>query len=63
MSGWRAWVYPGSSLRAPRPSAEGTRIPLIAHGLKGRPATTTAARYDLKLWIGHLFEGATYLPS
>ncbi len=20
-------------------------------------------RYDLKLWIGHLFEGATYLPS
>jgi hypothetical protein len=22
-----------------------------------------AVRYDLKLWIGHLFEGAAYLPS
>ncbi len=22
----------------------------------------TTARYDLKLWIGHLFEGAAYLP-
>jgi len=30
---------------------------------KGLGPAVQEWRYDLKLWIGHLFEGATYLPS
>lgn len=33
------------------------------HGLRGIPDQWRLLRYDLNLWIGHLLEGAAYLPS
>jgi hypothetical protein len=32
------------------------------HGTRGGPRRSTTTRYDLNLWIGVPFEGATYLP-
>jgi hypothetical protein len=34
--------------------------PVDASGVEGRDGWVE--RYDLNLWIGHPFEGATYLP-
>jgi NAD(P)H-hydrate repair Nnr-like enzyme with NAD(P)H-hydrate dehydratase domain len=35
----------------------------LAGTLVGATCAPVVSRYDLKLWIGHLFEGAAYLPS